>query len=102
MFASIRDVLIQDLRYAFRGIRAKPGFATAIIVTLALGIGANAAIFGIVDRMLFRPPPLLHDAATVHRIYDASTFRGKERIGDVGRFAKFLDYTAYTRSFSST
>lgn len=42
----------------------KPGFALAVVTTLALGIGANAAKFGIVDRMLFRAPNLMKDPAT--------------------------------------
>src|SRR3977135_3493114 len=53
------SAFVQDLRYAIRGLRLKPGFAVAVIATLGLGIGANATMFGIVDRLLFRPPTFL-------------------------------------------
>ena len=46
----------QDARYAIRGLRLKPGFALAVITTLALGVGANATMFGVVDRLLFDLP----------------------------------------------
>jgi putative ABC transport system permease protein len=96
------ESLKQDVAYAIRGLRTKPAFTVAVVATLGLGIGANAAMFGIVDQLLFRPPPLLKDAATTHRIYTYQTFRGKEWSGDVGRYARYVDLTKWTHSFSRT
>jgi predicted permease len=96
------EKLVQDIRYAIRGLRSKPGFAIAVTLTLGLGIGANAAMFGIVDRLLFRPPPLLKDAATAHRIYQYRTFRGEERPSGVGQYARYRDIDSLTTSFTST
>ena len=62
----------QDLRYAMRRLRSSPGFTLIAIVTLALGIGANTAIFTLVQGMLLRSLPIA-DPARLYRIGDRNT-----------------------------
>jgi hypothetical protein len=61
----------QDYRYGFRQIRRAPAFATVAVFTLALGIGATAAIFSVVDNALLRPFPYkAADGISIFRIQD--------------------------------
>jgi len=89
----------QELRYAVRGLELKPGFTAGVIITLGLGIGANAAMFGIVDRLLFRPPAYLIAPERVHRIYFGRTGRdGKEFVGRGTAYQTFTDLSRSARS----
>ena len=61
------DSALQDLRYALRGLRREPAFTGFAIATLALGIGANAAMYGVVDRLLLRGPEHVREPERVVR-----------------------------------
>ena len=86
------ETLGQDLRYVLRALRHSPGFSAMVVVTLGLGIGANAAMFGIIDRLLLRGPAHIVDADRVARLY------ATQANGDIGPFTySVVGFVSYIR-----
>ena len=90
----IVDNMLQDLRIGARGLLKRPGFTLAALLTLALGIGANAAVFSVVNGILLSPLPY-RDADRVMVIWSRWTNFDKTWLSD----AEVLDYKNRTQSF---
>src|ERR1700744_3335317 len=88
--------LRQDLQFAFRNLRKSPGFLTVVVLSLALGIGANSTIFSAMDAALYRPLPYPHsDQLTV--IWD--TAPGKPGSKNPPPIAELNDWKKANHSF---
>jgi putative ABC transport system permease protein len=74
------EQILQDVRYACRSLLKAPGFATVAILTLALGIGANIAIFAVVNAVLLQPLPF-HQPERLVRVFDDLNGAGAKDVG---------------------
>src|SRR6478752_7610452 len=91
-FRDRADDILQDVRYAARGLARRPGFTAVAAVCLAIGIGANAAMFGVVDVLLLRPPVGVRDFGSLAwvRLEEPGT-------NDKSGFS-YLDYVDFARA----
>ena len=81
----------QDAGFALRVFRTQRGFAFASVLVFALGIGANATMFGVIDRLLLRPPAHIVDPANVMVIRYLRTYDGKVDAQDALSYPMYLD-----------
>ena len=88
--------LMQDLRYGIRMLAKNPGFTAVALITLALGIGANSAIFSVVDAVLLRPLPY-RDSERLVMVWATNVRQGLTR--DVTSYPDFTDWRNQSRCF---
>jgi putative ABC transport system permease protein len=94
--------VLQDVRYAFRGLRREPGFSAAVVLTFGLALGANATMFGITDRLLLRAPAHVEDAERVVRIgfQQRSATTGLVTTSPWGSYYDFVDLRERVAGFA--
>jgi putative ABC transport system permease protein len=92
------ESVFQDARYGLRALRRSPGFTAVAAMTLALGVGANTAIFSVVNAVMLRPLPY-RNAARLVRLWESnqSIWRGRSSVS----IPNFLDWRAQVRAFES-
>jgi len=90
----------QDVSFSLRTFRVRPAFAFACVLVLALGIGANATMFGVIDRLLLRPPPYILDPANVMQGRYLRTDRGVTNSQDSFSYPMYLDLRSTAGAFS--
>src|SRR2546425_8271219 len=94
--------MFQDLRYALRTLARSPGLSLAAVLTLGLGIGANSAMFGVVDRLFFRPPAHVVDPDRVVRLYVTTTTPPwGTNTSPIGTYPRYEDLRDRVRSFAA-
>jgi len=100
------STLMQDLRYAFRRLRQSPGFAAVCVITLALGIGANTAIFTLVDAIMLKSLPVANPKELYRLGNDANCcllggFQGNWSIFSYPLYQQFRDHTPEFREMAA-
>lgn len=94
---SLLESLMRDLRFTFRSLRRKPGFTVVVVLSLALGIGANTGIFSVIDATLLRPLPVPNPDGLI--VVDVAASRMMEFGGS--SYLDLQDFRNRSRAFAN-
>ncbi len=94
-FSERFDWIRQDIGVALRGLRGAPGFTATVVLTLALGVGANAAVFSVLEQIYLREPAGLTNSSELRRVYERlpadAPMNGSHKLAVIDQF----DYSTY-------
>ena len=92
--SKIVHAFVRTVRLALRRVRRTPGFTASVVLILTLGIGANAVMFGVVDRLLLSPPQHIVDAEEMRLLHvrGLNPFRGEIELGQAFSYPDYQDF----------
>ena len=90
--------LLQDARSAVRGLRRNRGYTCAVVLILALGIGLNAAMYGLLSRLFLQAPPHIENPDGIHRVWVRQRALRRDSLARTGAFVAYdsMDWTEFS------